>query len=365
MHNKTLVSAIVFFACSVATLAQAGRNVIKATPASPAPAWPSVDPMKAGFVPQELEALYAEMTTDPHQDLKGVVILRDGRLVSEHYFNGDSVDTLHDIRSATKSITALLMGIAIQQHLVKSVNDSISDYLPGLPRDGKEKVTIKDLLNMRSGLDAYDDNPSSPGNEDTLDESQDWIKTVYAVPMRVQPGTVYVYCSLNAFLAGAIIQNASHIPLDQFAAANLFKPLGIETVSWRHVPPGYTTGQGNLYISTRDEAAIGELVLDGGMVGSRRIIDRHWIDTSLAPQVAITDGDPFANFYGYMWYSKEEMVGDRKIEVHFASGNGGNKIYVIPSLQIVVAITSSAYGRPYGQRRSQDILFRILAATQP
>ena len=134
------------------------------------------------------ESLYSELAQEPHHDIKGIVIVRNDQLASERYFNGDSVDTLHDIRSATKSITSLLMGISIQKGLVHSVNDSIALYLPGWPNDGKEKITIKDLLNMRSGLDANDEDPSTPGNEDNLDKSSDWMHTIYKVPMKGVPG---------------------------------------------------------------------------------------------------------------------------------------------------------------------------------
>src|ERR1700689_3813341 len=165
-------------------------------------AWSQEKPAESGMDASSLESLYSEMAQEPHHDLKGIVIVRDGRLVSERYFNGDSVDTLHDIRSATKSITSLLMGITIQKGLVHSVNDSIALYLPGLPRDGKEKISIKDLLNMRSGLDADDEDPSTPGNEDKLDQSTDWIHTIYKVPAKWPAGTRYNYCSINAFLTG-------------------------------------------------------------------------------------------------------------------------------------------------------------------
>ncbi len=312
-----------------------------------------------------LSSLYSDITEDPHQDLKGIVIVRDGHLVSEHYFNGDSVETLHDIRSATKSLTSLLMGIAIQKGLVHSADDSIALYLPGLPKDGKEKIKVKDLLTMRSGLDADDEDPSTPGNEDRLDQSSNWIRTVYAVPMKRPPGEKYVYCSINAFLLGAIIENASHMPLDEFAKVKLFGPLRIQPFHWQHVPINRTTGQGNLSITTRDEAALGELVLNDGIVEKRRLLNRAWIEKSLANQVPISASDPYADFYGYMWYTKAEPAGQRKVVVHFASGNGGNKIYVIPSLHMVIAITSSAYGQKYGQRRSQDILLRVLAAVGP
>jgi CubicO group peptidase (beta-lactamase class C family) len=346
------------------SIAQRQTALISKTQSKDGIRWTPGKPSEYGIDATALETIYSTMDQDPQHDLKGIVIVRDGQLVSEHYFNGDAVDTLHDIRSATKSITSLLMGIAVQKALVHNVDDSIALYLPGLPRDGKEKITIKDLLTMRSGLDAYDDDPSSPGNENRLDTSSDWIRTVYSVPMKLTPGAKYVYCSLNAFLSGAIIENVSRMPLDQFAKINLFGPLGIENSTWRHIPVGRTTGQGNLSITARDAAAIGQVMLDDGVVHGQRILNGDWIAHSLASQVAISDDDPYADFYGYMWYTKAEPVGSHKIKVHFASGNGGNKIYIVPSLRMVVAITSSAYGQSYGQRRSQDILLKILAATR-
>ncbi|WP_213806308.1 serine hydrolase [Granulicella sp. dw_53] len=303
------------------------------------------------------------MVQDEHRDLKGIVVVRDGLLVSERYFNGDSADTLHDIRSATKSVTSLLMGIAVERRLVGDVDDSIAVYLPGLPKDGKEKIRIKDLLTMRSGLDADDDDPSTPGNEGRLDESSDWMKSVYAVPVRRAPGETYLYCSLNAFLVGAIVENASHMALDEFARANLFSPLGILDFRWRHVPINRTTGQGNLEMTARAAAAIGQLMLNDGVVDGSRLLQHDWIVSSLASQVAIGESDPYADSYGSMWYTKAEQVAGREITIHFASGNGGNKIYIVPSLHMVVAITSSAYNSRWGQRRSQEILLKILAAS--
>jgi CubicO group peptidase (beta-lactamase class C family) len=324
--------------------------------------WPQAKPEDEGLNAEMLRSMFQDLSRDPHKDLKGVVVLRHGKLVAESYFNGDTVDTLHDIRSATKSITAILVGIAIQRHLIGGVNDSIASYLPGLPRDGKQEITIRDLLNMRSGLDADDEDSSTPGNEDHLDASTDWIKTVYAVPMKTKPGENYNYCSINAFIAGAIVENASKMPLDVFAKQTLFDPLGIRNYKWRHVPVNRITAQGNLYITTRDEARIGELFLHDGKLKGHRIVAREWVKKSVANQVPISAVDPYSDFYGYMWYSKGEPIGNRSIVAHFASGNGGNKIYIVPTLDIVVAVTSSAYHHRYGQLRSQDILLKVLSA---
>lgn len=322
-----------------------------------APADPKLDSMA-------LATLYRELEADPHHDLKGVVVVRDGQLASEHYFNGDDATTLHDIRSATKSLTSLLMGIAVQQGKVRGVDQSIAAYLPGLPQDGKEKIRIEDLLTMRSGLDADDTDPATMGNEDRLDESSDWVASAYAVPAKRPAGQAYLYCSLNAFLTGAIVENATGQPLDAFARANLFGPLGIPSFEWRHVPVNRTTGQGNLRITARAAAALGQMMLNDGVVDGHRVISHEWLEKSLASTVPISFSDPYADSYGYMWYTRAEPVGERKITVHFASGNGGNKIYIVPELHMVVAITSNAYNTRWGQRRSQDILLRVLGAAR-
>ncbi len=348
------------------SIALAGLLPAQAAAAAQAPApWQISTPAKSGLDETRLASLYVSIRDDPRHDLKGIVILRDGKLVDEAYFNGDGPGTLHDIRSATKSITATLMGIAIQRRFIHSVDDPIAMYLPGLPRDGKQDIRIRDLLNMRSGLDANDEDPSSPGDEDNLDRSTDWMKTAYEIPMKTRPGTQYQYCSLDAFLTGAIVENATRMPLDQFAKKNLFGPIGIKEFEWRHVPVNRTTGQGNLKITARDAAAIGELFLNGGRVQGRQVIPADWVRTSMESQVSISSSDPYADHYSFMWYTKTEFTGDRQIIVHFASGNGGNKIYVVPSLHMVIAITSSAYSTNYGQRRSRDILLAILAAAHP
>jgi CubicO group peptidase (beta-lactamase class C family) len=109
-------------------------------------------------------------------------------------------------------------------------------------------------------------------------------------------------------------------------------------------------------------AKIGELFLHEGAHGGRQIVSAAWVRTSLSPIVPIAAVDPYADTYGYMWYAKRHQIGGRSVLVHFASGNGGNKIYIVPELATVIAITSTAYGQRYGQQRSERILVRILEA---
>ncbi len=314
------------------------------------------------FDTASVEMLFNDLERDPTQDLRGVVVTRHGCIKAERYFNGDNPQSLRDIRSATKSITSTLVGIAIQQGFLPGLDEPIANILPaGMPAE-QQRIRIRDLLTMRSGLDADDDDPKSLGNEDRLDASSKWIPFAYTVPMKYAPGERYVYSSLDAFLAGAVVESASGMPLQRFAQEYLFGPLGIANFSWRRGPQGEGVGQGNLSISARDMTKIGNLFLNEGRIGQHQIVNRAWVIEATSPLVDISEQDPYADSYGYMWYTKQYDLGGRSIVVNFASGNGGNKIYVIPRYDLVVAITSTAYGRGYGQRRSEQILLQLLGA---
>lgn len=313
-----------------------------------------IDPM--------LDAVLARWDKDEHPDLRAVVVLRDGRMVAERYYNGETANTLHDIRSAGKSVTALLVGIAIDRGKLRDVEDRVSDYWPQARGSAIGGVEIKDILTMRSGLAAFDEDPASPGNEDKLDVAVDPLAFVLAVPRANPPGSLYRYNSVTAYTAGIVVAKATGRSMADFARSSLFAPLGIRHWRWASDQAGYTKGQGNLSVTARDFARIGEMVRGEGGYRGRRIISTAWLKEALAPKVAISNSDPYADGYGYFWYSKVQQIGGKPVSVSFASGNGGNKIYIIPSRHLVVAITSSAYGRGYGQRRSEAILKALLVA---
>lgn len=314
------------------------------------------------FDTAKAEKLFNQLEGDTTKDLRGVVISRHGCITAERYFNGDGPESLRDIRSAAKSITAILVGIAIEQRLLPGVDALVAKFLPaGMPA-AQQQIRIRDLLTMRSGLDSDDDDAKSLGNEDKLDESTDWLHFAYAVPLKYAPGKRYVYSSLNAFLAGAVVEHVSGMPLQNFAQQHLFGPLGITDFVWRRGPKGEGVGQGNLSLSARDMTKIGSLLLNKGRIGQYQILTSAWIAQAMSPLVDITKYDPYADSYGYMWYNKRYELGGRSILVHFASGNGGNKIYLVPQYDLVIAVTSTAYGRGYGQRRSEQILLQLLDA---
>ena len=298
-----------------------------------------------------------------HGDLRSIVVMRGGRVIAERYFGDETPVTLHDIRSAGKSVTSLLVAIAVDAHAIHDVSDRVDTYWPQARGSAIGDVTLEQLLTMRSGLAAFDDDPASPGNEDRLDAATDPVAFALAVPRANRPGTVYRYNSLTAWMAGIVVEKSTGRSMADFARETLFEPLGIDQWRWDADDAGHTKGQGNLWLTARGMATLGELVRRGGDYRGRRIVSEAGIDAALKARVSIADTDPYADGYGYFWYSKSLLIDGRPIAVSFASGNGGNKIYVVPQRELVLAIASSAYGHGYGQRRSQEILKTILAAS--
>ena len=310
----------------------------------------------------DVNAVLVRWDHDEHPDLRGVVVMRNGRRVAERYYNGASWNELYDIRSAGKSITALLVGIAIDRGAIASVDDPVSRYWRDTAGTAIGGVPLRDVLSMRSGLAAFDEDPASPGNEDRMDASGDPLTFVRHVPTADAPGTRYRYNSVAAYTAGVVVADATREKLSSFARLSLFQPLGITRWKWQSDASGMTKGQGNLSLTTRELASIGEMVRNNGRARGLQIVSAKWIAAMLTPYVSIGADDPYADQYGYFWYRKAQQVAGKGIPVSFASGNGGNKIYVVPACNLVVAVTSSAYGKGYGQRRSEAILKGVLAA---
>ena len=312
-----------------------------------------------------LEAVLARWDRDEHPDLRAVIVRRGGAIIAERYFNGERADSLHDIRSAGKSITSLLVGIAIDRGAIAGVGVPLAAILPAAQTSAVAGASLEDLLTMRAGLDANDEDPGSPGNESRLDAAPDPVQFALSVPARSRPGERYVYNSLTAYVVGLAVEQATGEHLDELAGRALFGRLGITDWRWQRDTAGHTKGQGNLSLTARDVSKLGELVRQAGSYDGHRVIAEQWIRDSIAPRVRIDDVDPYADSYGYFWYTRTHRVRGRDVPVVFASGNGGNKIYVVPSYELVVAVTSSAYNRGYGQRRSQAILLAVLEALAP
>jgi CubicO group peptidase (beta-lactamase class C family) len=325
--------------------------------------WEVSDPRSAGLDPGILAAVVAKLERDEHPDFHSLLIARHGRLVLEAGFNGYAQDRLLDIRSAGKSFTSTLIGIAIDQGAIPDVQSTILPYFKQYEPhqnmdDLKELICIRDLLTMKSGLDADDNDASTPGSENNMLKSDDWIRYGLDLPMRDAPDQRWVYAGVNTMLLAGLLQSATGMPVLDFAKKHLFAPLGFNDFAWETAPNGIVVGQGFLSICGRDMLKLGQVFLDGGTWNGHRIVSETWVRAASKQRVNICDATHPG--YGYQWWSGSFDLDTTSIECFFASGNGGNKIYVLPSLDMVISTASSAYNRPYMHTRSHEVLMQVI-----
>ena len=316
-----------------------------------------------------IQKLIGLLRTTPPKDFRAFVVIKDNKLVAEEYFNTYWRETIHDVRSAGKGVTALLLGIAIDKGLVKNVEQSIFDFFPATkfpspPSDRHRNIKIKHLLMMSSGLAADDNDDQAPGNTGNWLTSNDWVSYALRLPMSFNPGEKYAYNDVCPMLIGAIIEETSGKKLSEFAKENLFEPLGIREFYWYTGMGGRTAPMGNLYVSALDLAKIGQLVLNNGKWGNRQIVSSQWIGEISKSRIDISQEDPFSTGYGYFWFIGSRKVSGKTYDYICASGNGGNLIFVFKQRNMVVALTSSAYGPGPGHTRARNVLDFVLRSVR-
>lgn len=321
----------------------------------------------SGFDRDSVSNLLTLINDTPPNDFRGLVVLKDDKIVIEEYFNTFWRISIHDIRSAGKSITSVLLGIAINEGLVQNLEQSVysffpKDKYPSINEDYK-KIKLKHLLEMSSGLDADTDNTNTVGHAVHWMASENWIDYLLSVPMTTEPGEKWVYADIHALLIGAIIEETSQMSLRDYAKAKLFDPLGIEQFYWYTNSSNQTGAAGNLYLSTLDFAKIGLLVLNGGKWNAEQIVDAGYINRLLSTKsFDVSNNFSLADHYSMMWYKSERSFGDKTFNYLFASGNGGNHLVIVPEEKMVIALTSSAYGPGPGHRRSYNIMRKVLTS---
>ena len=326
---------------------------------------PTISAEQAGIYQDSIDTILTLISGIEIPDFRSLVVIKDGGILIEEYYNTYWSETIHDIRSAGKSITALCMGIAIDQGFVKSENESVYSFFPEVvvPTGRREKnsdITIKHLMIMSSGLDADTDDPSSPGNSANWTSRNDWVSYVLNLDKVFPSGSKWVYNDACPMLCSAIIQKTTGMSMAAFAEKYLFNPLGIREYYWYKSRKGVTGGMGNLYITNLAFAKFGQLILQKGKWGNQQIVSSTWIDKMTSPLIEVSENGPLADGYGYFWYLGHKDIMGKRIDYLFASGNGGNKIYVVPAEQMVISVQSSSYGTGRGHGQADFILTFLL-----
>ena len=302
-------------------------------------------------------------------NIHAVLVARSGKLAFERYFRGSDeipgrvygrrvenvtfdADTLHNMKSASKGVASLALGIAIDRGLIPSVNEPIFSFFPELSdlrSPEKERIQLVHALTMSMGLKWVEATPATGdynNDEARMHMAWDQCRYVLGLPVTAPAGQEFFYNTGALALVSAIIRKATGRPLDEFARETLFEPMGITGVEWIRVK-GDTDAGGGLRLRPRDMAKIGQFVLAGGRWNDRQIVPRGWIETSTAPKIKTSDGS-----YGYLWWLGRSLLNGREVHWAGALGRGGQSIRIVPELDLVVVVTAGYY-QDYSPRAFQ------------
>jgi CubicO group peptidase (beta-lactamase class C family) len=292
--------------------------------------------------------------------LHGLVVMRQGQVMAERYGADEDFkwneplghvrfgpDVLHDIRSATKSVTSLLYGIALDGGRVPEPQAPLLRQFPEYPDlsadPARARLTVEHALTMTLGLEWNEDLPytSVANSEIAMEMAQDRYRFVLSQPVAEEPGQHWHYCGGATAVIGRLLERGTGEPLPEFARRALFEPLGISAFEWMTGQDGVASSASGLRLATPDLARIGQLVLDHGRKDGRQIVPSGWLETALRRHLRI-DGDLG---YGYQWYAGTSPAPDGTGPLRWSAafGNGGQRLYVLPDLDGVVAITAGNY----------------------
>ena len=350
-------------------LIAAGSTTIRAAPSSsPEALIPPAEASEREAVGKKLRPMEAAVHAGEFKKIGSVLIARSGKLIYEAYFDGDAA-TLRDTRSAAKSITGMLVGIAIHDGKLKGVDQSVFALFPERaskaqnPDPRKEKITVEDLLTMSSVLECDDWNDASRGNEERMYLIEDWTQFVFDLPVRGRMhvgeqadapkyGRNFSYCTGGVFVLSELLQKATAQRTDRYAQEKLFGPLGITDAQWVYSPMGIPQTGGGLRLTSRDLLTLAELYRNGGALRGKRIVDAAWVKRSTEPHAQIDE----TTEYGYLWWLKAFGSGHKRYPAYFMSGNGGNKVVVLADLDASVVITSTNYSTKGMHEQTERLL---------
>ena len=274
-------------------------------------------------------------------NLFSLLIVKNGYLIAEKYFDGVTLNDAARTASVTKSITSALTGIAIREKFIKGIDQKLIEFFPETDWEStdpkKSEITIAQMLQMRSGYpwEEFD------GYLETLFYSSNWIPFLTQFPLVHDPGTQFGYSNFTAHMIGIIIARSSKLSLRSFARNYLFDDMGISIPDWPMDANGYYYGSGDIYMPPRSLAKFGQLYLNNGVWNDKQLIPSEWVNSTLEVYSSTTYGREILTYihslkYGYLWWSG--TCGSHQI--WFAWGHGGQMVVIIPGLNMVVVTTA-------------------------
>ena len=335
--------------------------------------WVVSNPEKEGVDPIAMSNLWERIEKQEYSNIHSFLVSRNGKLICERYFSGADgrngfvefdANAIHDLRSVSKSITSALVGIAIDQGHIESIEVPIFEFFPKYTKhitDEKKDITVRHLLTMTAGFEwdqsgSHEGEADSQNSEAQLENSDDFVEYVLSRPMSDPPGGRFNYNSGCTILLAGIIKQATGMHVDEFADRYLFHPLDIYSRYWWKDSTGLPQTHAGLRLRPRDMAKIGQLYLDHGKWRGKQILSASWIDESALSHLE-------SGQYGFGWWITEFSISGETISSYFGAGNGGQYIFVLPELNMVIVSTGGSYG---GLTPVEEIIEKeVLPAVSP
>ena len=312
------------------------------------------------FDKKKIEKLNAAIASYNLKEITSIVVVYDKKLLLEEYFNESNRNTLHDTRSAGKSFASTLAGIAINDGYLKNENQTLDQFydLKSFTNydPKKDSVKIKDLLTMSAAFEGSDQNSDSPGNEENMYPTDDWVKFTLDLPMDKSKtnGGQWDYFTAGVVLLGDIIHKSVPGGLEKYADEKLFKPLNITHYQWQYTPQKVANTAGSLQMTSLDYAKYAQLYQNNGLWKDKQILTADWVQKTLTHQIQIPERQN--EFYSYLFWNKTFTFKNTPYETYYCAGNGGNEFMIFKNLPLVVIITSKAYNKPYGHAQADSIV---------
>lgn len=289
-----------------------------------------------------------------YQKLLSIVLIRNGRLILEEYLYYNNRYWLQEFRSVGKSVTSVLMGIAFDKGFIKEVDGKLLDFFPGFEKGTnwdkrKDEVSLHHVLSMTWGFDE-----SGPANNLPW-YTENWISKTLSLPLVGEPGEKFEYHSAAPALCGPILESMTGMPVTEFAKEYLFEPLQISDYLWHTMADGSTLTAGGMFMRPRDMAKIGYLILNRGQWHGQQILSEEWINLSTKAY-----GYEGELSYGYYWWLCNYKSGNRIFKTIFAAGRGGQRVLVVPELNLVAGFTSKPDDNPKGHTRISQIMEKFI-----
>lgn len=328
---------------------------------------PALSTVAASDLPSRFQQLDSILAEERYDGISSVLVQQHSEILYEGYFRDSARDTLHNTRSTTKTITAMLVGAALHKGYLDSVEQTVWPLLtkrrPSTEDDPRKLgMQFEDLLTMSSLLECNDENSFSRGHEERMYLLSDWVAFAMALPVRGFPawetppeqspyGRSFSYCTAGTVLLGAALEQAVGDRVDRFAEAALLTPLGIERAQWQMTPSGHAMTGGGIGLRTRDLAKLGQVLLDGGAIDDEQLMPASFVSAMLSPQAQPRPG--YA--YGYLvWRAPFEFQG-KPLNAWAMAGNGGNYVFIVPELSLITVITSTSFNRADAHPRTHRI----------